>query len=110
MTTSNTTSESASITTVSIVVGSSDPMNGQFYQPGNVNSALGSTVNWVNDDTAPHTITSGTVKNNRSTLAGTFDSGLINSGDSFPFVFDKAGAYAYYCAIHSRMTGKVTVS
>lgn len=58
----------------------------------------------------PHTITSVTVENNRPTLAVSFDSTLINSGESFPFVFDKAGEYAYYCTIHPWMTGKVTVS
>jgi hypothetical protein len=36
-TTANTTSESASITTMSIVVGSSVPTNDQFYQTDNVN-------------------------------------------------------------------------
>ena len=57
-----------------------------------------------------HTITSGTVENNRPTPTGSFDSRLINSGDSFPFVFVKAGEYAYYCTIHPWMTGKVTGS
>jgi plastocyanin len=59
----------------------------------------------------PHTIISGTVENNRPASTGSFGSGLINSGDSFPFVFDKAGdEYAYYCTIHPLMTGEVTVS
>jgi plastocyanin len=110
MTTLNTTPESASITMVSIVVGSSVPTIGQFYQPGNVNSTVGSKVNWVINDTAPHTTTSGTVKNNRSTPTDAFDSTLKNSGDSFPFIFNKAGEYAYYCTTHPWMTGKVTIS
>jgi nitrite reductase (NO-forming) len=67
-------------------------------------------MNWVNDDTSPHTITAGTVENNRPTPTGTFDSGLINSGDSSPFVFDKAGEYSYYRTVHPWMTGKVSVS
>ena len=58
----------------------------------------------------PHTITSGTVENNRPIPTGSFDSRLINSGDSFPFVFDNPGEYAYYCTIHPWLTGKVTVS
>jgi len=48
----------------------------------------------------PPTITSVTVENNRPTPTGSFDCGLINSGDSFPFVFDKAGEYGYYSTIH----------
>jgi len=95
---------------VSTAIGSSVPTNGQFYQPGNENSTVGSKVNWVNDNAAPHTITSGTVEKNRPNPTDTFDSGLKNSGHSFPFVFDKAGQYAYYCSMHPWMTDKVAVS
>jgi plastocyanin len=54
------------------------------------------------------TVTSGIVENNRLTPDGSFDSGIINPGGSFPFVFDKAGEYPYYCTIHPFLTGKVT--
>jgi nitrite reductase (NO-forming) len=58
-----------------------------------------------------HTITSGTVENNnRPTPTRSFDCRLINSGDSFPVVFDKAGEYVYYCTIHPWMGTKVTVN
>jgi plastocyanin len=57
-----------------------------------------------------HTITSAVVENNGRTPNGTFDSGLINTGDSFPFVFDKAGEYPYYCTTHPWITGMVIVS
>jgi plastocyanin len=105
---SNSPPASGSVTTVSIPVGASVPTNGQFYEPNNVDTSVGSMVTWVNDDTAPHTVTSGIVENNRPTPDGSFDSGIINPGDSFPFVFDKAGEYPYYCTIHPFMTGKVT--
>jgi plastocyanin len=64
-------------------------------------------VTSVNDDTAPLIVTSGIVENNRSTIVGSFDSGIRNLGDSFPFVFDKVGEYAYYCTIHPWITGRV---
>jgi plastocyanin len=99
---------SGSVTTVSIIVGASVPTNGQFYEPNNVETTVGSMVTWVNDDTAPHTVTSGIVENNRPTPDGSFDSGIMNPGDSFPFVFDKAGEYPYYCTIQPWMTCKVT--
>ena len=99
---------SGSVTTVSIIVGASVPTNGQFYEPNNVETTVGSMVTWVNDDTAPHTVTSGIVENNRPTADGSFDSGIMNPGDSFPFVFDRAGEYPYYCTIHPWMTCKVT--
>lgn len=106
--TSSPSQMSGSITTVSIMAGASVPTNGKFYEPNNVENTVGSMVTWVNDDTVPHTVTSGTVENSRPKPDGSFDSGIINPGNSFPFVFDKAGEYPYYCMIHPWMTGKVT--
>ena len=108
VTTSNSAAVTSSITTVSIAVGSSVPSNGQFYEPNPARTTVGSMVTWVNDDTAPHRVTSGTVERNTPTPDGRFDSGIMNPGDSFPFVFDSAGEYSYYCSIHPWMTGKVT--
>jgi plastocyanin len=62
--TSNIPPASGSVTTVSIMTGASVPTNGQFYEPNNVDTTVGSMVSWVNDDTAPHTVTTGTVTNN----------------------------------------------
>lgn len=45
-TTTSATSESASIMTISIVVGSSVPTNGQFYQTDNVNPNDWQRVNY----------------------------------------------------------------
>jgi plastocyanin len=106
----NAPSATGLVTSVSIVVGASVPTNGEFYAPNNLETTVGSMVTWNNDDSAPHTVTSGTVQNNRPTPDGKFDSGIMNAGDSFPFVFDKAGEYPYYCTIHPWMTGKVTAS
>jgi hypothetical protein len=56
--------------------------------------------------TGPPTITSVTIENNRPTPTESFDSRLINSGDSFSFVFDKAGEYGYYSTIHTRVPAR----
>jgi plastocyanin len=101
---------SGSVTIVSIIVGASVPTNGQFYEPNDVETTIGSMVTWVNADTAPHIVTSGMVENNRPRPDGGFDSGIMNSGDSLPFVFDKAGEYPYYYTIHPWMTDRVTSS
>jgi len=53
---SNSPPASGSVTTVSIPVGASVPTNGQFYEPNNVDTSVGSMLTWVNDDTAPHTV------------------------------------------------------
>ncbi len=100
----------ASVTTVSIVVGASVPSNGEFFSPDSVETTVGSMVTWKNDDTAPHTVTSGLVQNSSPKPDGKFDSKIINPGSSFRFVFDTAGEYPYYCMLHPYMTGKVTVN
>src|SRR5215204_1585007 len=106
----NSRAASPLVTSVSIANGASVPTNEEFFAPDNVQVTVGSMVTWKNDDTASHTVTSGTVQNNTPTPDGRFDSGILNAGDSFPFVFDKAGEYPYYCTIHPWMTAKVTAS
>ena len=106
----NSRAASPLVTSVSIANGASVPTNEEFFAPDDVQVTVGSMVTWKNDDTASHTVTSGTVQNNTPTPDGKFDSGILNAGDSFPFVFDKAGEYQYYCTIHPWMTAKVTAS
>jgi plastocyanin len=106
----NSRAASQLVTSVSIANGASVPTNEEFFAPDDVQITAGSVVTWKNDDTASHTVTSGTVQNNTPTPDGRFDSGILNAGDSFQFVFDKAGEYPYYCMIHPWMTAKVTAS
>jgi plastocyanin len=100
----------ASVTTVTIVVGASVPSNGEFFKPDTVNTTVGSMVTWKNEDSSPHTVTSGVVENGSPKPDSKFDSGILNPGNSFPFVFDAAGEYPYYCMLHPYMTGKVIVN
>lgn len=99
----------ATVTTVSIVVGASVQTNGQFFSPATVNTAIGSMVTWKNEDNTIHTVTSGTVQNQTPTPDKKFDSGYLNNGQTFSFIFDHAGDYSYYCSIHPWMQGKVIV-
>ena len=105
---SNPSQMSESTTTVSIIPGAAVPTNEKFYEPNSVETTVGSMLTWVNEDTVPHTVTSGSVENTKPKPDGSFDSGIINPGNSFPFVIDKTGEYLYYCMIHPWMTGKVT--
>jgi len=79
----------------------------ECYLPYDVTVATGATVLWSNDDSAAHTVSSGTIDGG---LTGVFDSGLFMAGDSFEFTFDKAGTYDYFCMVHPWMTGSVNVS
>lgn len=100
----------ASVTAVSIVVGSSTPTNGEFYSPETVETTVGSMVTWTNDDTTLHTATSGVSDGSTGTPDSVFDSSYMNSGATFSWVPEQAGEYDYYCTLHPYMTGKVVVS
>jgi plastocyanin len=66
----------------------------------------GSTVTWVNEHSAPHTVTSGSP----GSPDGTWESGTLNTSGEFSFDFSAAGTYEYFCSIHPDMRGTVTVA
>ena len=61
----------------------------------------GTTVTWVNQDDAPHTVVSGN--------HATFKSKVLDTGESFAFTFTQPGEYPYFCSLHPHMVGKVVV-
>jgi len=77
------------------------------FIPATVSISTGSTVVWMNDDTAAHTVTSGGPANGPD---GVFDSSLVMGGASFEVTFDDAGSIDYFCMVHPWMTGTVNVS
>jgi plastocyanin len=94
--------------TISIPAGVSTPgceQTNECFNPSSISIPVGSTITWVNDDTAAHTVTSG----KDATPDGVFDSGLFMAGKTFSHKFESAGEYPYYCLVHPWMTGTVTV-
>jgi len=77
------------------------------FIPSSVSISAGSTVVWMNDDTAAHTVTSGSPTTGPD---GVFDSSLVMVGASFEVTFDDAGSIDYFCMVHPWMTGTVNVS
>ncbi len=77
------------------------------FVPENVSISSGSTVVWNNDDTAAHTVTSGSPTGGPD---GIFDSSLLMASASFEVTFDDAGSYDYFCMVHPWMVGTVNVS
>ena len=41
--------------------------------------------------------------------AGCFKSDALDTGKTFSYRFDRAGWFSYFCALHPRMQGVVTV-
>jgi len=77
------------------------------YSPADITINAGDTVEWINVDTAAHTVTGGSPADGPS---GVFDSSLVMAGASYAFTFNDAGSYDYFCMVHPWMTGSVTVN
>lgn len=76
------------------------------YYPPTMTVAPGTTVTWTNYDNVSHSVTS---------MTGLFDSGALETGESFTYTFTGQGTYAYGCRINqslqdTRMPGRVIVS
>lgn len=97
---------------VSIVSGAS-MLGNQAFDPNPLEVVVGQKVIWKNDDTAFHTVTSGSPGSADS--GKVFDSGLAGpnalttKGKEFEFTFNEPGEFLYYCQLHPMMTGKVIV-
>jgi plastocyanin len=95
----------ARATEVSIVPGSSS-LTTDAFQPNPIQVSVGSTVTWTNDDSQPHTATSG----QDATPDGRFDSSIMAPDATFEYTFTEAGEYPYFCLLHPNQVGTVTVS
>ena len=76
------------------------------FIPYEVTVDVGGEVTWSNDDSAAHTVTSGTAADGTD---GVFDSGLFMAGTTFSHKFEEAGTYNYFCMVHPWMEGIVIV-
>lgn len=73
------------------------------YRDGTLEIEVGTTVEWVQLDTVPHTVTS---------IPGgdAFQSGKMSKGDVFSYTFTEPGTYEYFCEYHGNMKGTVIVT
>ena len=71
------------------------------YSPETIEIKKGETVEWANNDLAPHTVTSQT--------GGEFDSGSIEADASWSHTFANEGTFPYYCTFHPNMKGRLIV-
>ncbi|QZL09360.1 cupredoxin family copper-binding protein (plasmid) [Streptomyces sp. BHT-5-2] len=72
---------------------------GFAFSPSTLTVSKGTTVTWINEDRAPHTVTG----------AGGLNSPVLRGGDSYSFTFNSAGTFNYGCDIHQFMHGTVVV-
>jgi plastocyanin len=74
-------------------------MDDDFFSPRTVTVRVGGVVTWTNRGNY-HTATASN---------GAFDSGMVDTGQTFKHKFTKAGTYGYRCILHDGMTGTVKV-
>ena len=87
-------------TSVQMVDNEPDLTNWHF-DPADLTVPAGSTVVWHNRGKEEHSVTA----DDKS-----FDSGLKPSGTDFQHAFPTVGVYAYHCAPHPWMTGRIHVT
>jgi plastocyanin len=66
-------------------------IDGAQFSPADLTVKTGDTIVWVNRDLLAHTATS---------RDGSFDSKVIQPGQSWRFVAKRAGHFAYACSFH----------
>ena len=71
------------------------------FGPQSLKIAPGTTVTWTNKDDVPHTVVSVDKK--------AFKSKALDTDDQFSFTFTQPGKYSYFCSVHPKMTGEITV-
>jgi predicted secreted protein with PEFG-CTERM motif len=89
---------------------SQDCVDSGCYTPVTATIDVGGVVTMTNTDpTGVHTFTSGTVNGFAPSPDGTFDSGVLMSGDAFEWIPTEAGEQPYYCMLHTWMIGTIIV-
>jgi plastocyanin len=105
------TTAPAAGTTITILSGSSVQGNPD-YEPDDAEVPLNDNIVWVNEDTVPHTATSGTGAEDANS-GKIFDTSIINAGEeSTPQQLTgvkEGDEVPFYCQVHPYMTSKLTV-
>lgn len=70
------------------------------FKPRNITIDVGDVVRWRNEDDVPHDALG---RNN------SFETPVIEGGETSQQSFDEGGRYPYFCSIHQGMTGTIQV-
>ncbi len=77
-------------------------MTGNAFSPGTIQAKVGDVITWTNGDGVPHTAT---YKDDP-----TCSTERLGQGESGGLTFSAAGTYAFFCQIHTDMTGTIEVT
>ena len=76
-------------------------IKGLAFSPKSLAVRPGDSVTWTNRDIAPHTATA---------TEGSWDSGLLEKGQSWTLEVTEATERDYFCAYHPHMTASLSLS
>jgi len=75
-------------------------ITGFSFDPATITIKVGSTIKWINMDSAAHTVVSDD---------NSWTSARLKQGDTYTHTFDQAGTYPYHCGLHSSMLATIIV-
>lgn len=78
-------------------------MSNYAFSPSVIKVKVGTTVTWTNTDSVNHSVTADKPSSDAPSSA------LFAQGDTYQFMFMKAGTYTYHCMPHPYMHGTVIV-
>ena len=104
-----TTTTTAAAATLTIPMGAVTPGN-PAYEPASLTVKKGDAIEVVNEDSSPHTVTSGTGLEDPN-AGQMFDTSIITPAASAQVATAdlEAGEYDYHCTVHPFMTGTLIV-
>lgn len=76
-------------------------IKGFAFNAPDISIKVGDTIQFTNEDKAPHTATA---------EDGSFNTGTLKRGKSGAITFAAAGEFAYFCKFHRKMRGVVRVT
>jgi plastocyanin len=72
------------------------------FSPAVIEIPAGTSLTWVNEDDAPHTVVG-------SDRDSPLKSPALDTDDHYAVVMSLPGTYHYFCSLHPHMTGTIVV-
>lgn len=98
--TTSTTNTTAPSVTQPSAVGNAVTIQNFSFSPSTITIHPGDSITWTNMDSAPHSATADD---------GSFDTGVLQKGQSKTLKFSSMGTFTYHCSVHPSMKAKVVV-